>query len=97
MFHLQCPAGFVGLKQVRQITPTVHDADDLDPVDRTLVGVGVRFEENEIRPFDEDARTRANIGAARPEPGEVRKPSALASIAVHTRSAAAGLSRPTMT
>jgi hypothetical protein len=31
------PGSGVGLKQACQTTPSVHDADDLDVVDRTLV------------------------------------------------------------
>src|SRR5260221_1991321 len=63
----------VGLKPACQVTPTVHDADDLDLVDRTLVSVGVCFKRYEIGPLDQHAHSRPKVTAARPKPGIMLK------------------------
>ncbi len=61
------------LTHARQIAPTIDDTHDLDPINRAVIRVGMRFEENEIRPLDQGPRARQNIGAARPEPGVKRQ------------------------
>src|SRR6266436_615066 len=61
------------LKQVCEISPAVHGADDLDLMDLTLVSVGVRFKKNEIGPFDQHAHGRPNFRASRPESRKVPK------------------------
>lgn len=53
-----------GSEEVFQVSPSIDDSDDLDGADRTLVGVGVGFVEDEIRVFDEDAHGRANVRSA---------------------------------
>ena len=61
------PRASYRLNHVRQVASTVDDADDLDPINRVVVRVGMRFEENDIRPLDQDPRARLNIGATRPK------------------------------
>jgi hypothetical protein len=60
-------------KHCSEIAPAVHNADDLDLVDRAFVSVGVRLVENEVSPLYQDARTRPYVRAAPTKSGIVNK------------------------
>jgi hypothetical protein len=58
----------MNLNKVRQVTPTVDDANDLDAFDRAFVRVGMCFKENEIRALDQHPCGWPNVGSAGPQP-----------------------------
>jgi hypothetical protein len=53
---------------VCQVTPAIHNTDDLHFIDRAFVSIGMRLKKDEIGPLDQHAGGRSNIGAAWPEP-----------------------------
>jgi hypothetical protein len=55
------------------IAPAVQDADDLDLIDLTLVGVGAGFQRDEVGPFDSMRTDRRMSGASPPESWKVPK------------------------
>jgi len=51
-----------------QVAPSIDDSDDFDFSHRTVIGVGVDFVKNQIRPLDENTGRRSNVWSALKEP-----------------------------
>ena len=61
-------------EQLRQITPSVDHADDIDDLNRSPVGIRLKFVNDEIRSFDQNPYRGRNVRPAGTKPRVDRKP-----------------------